>query len=105
MEVWQALEFQLWLNTPEDYLEDFLVLFPHYIKMFRTSLPKFIELGMIHPRACELSAKDIFFGSVLAAIKASGVQLSDNKKQILRAVTDCWQKAKDAGDLIESHIH
>ena len=105
VEVWQALDFQLWLNTPEDYLEDFLELFPYHIKMFRTSLPKFIELGMIHPRACQLAAKDIFFGSVLAAIKTSGVLLSDKKKQMLLAVTDCWQKAKDAGDLIESHIH
>lgn len=93
--------------TPEDYLNDFLAVFP--IKkskkmIFKASLPKIIDLALIHARACEFTAKDIFFGCILAAIKVVPVNLSENEFGLLMSANGNWEKAELVGQIIEEQM-
>lgn len=75
--VWSALHFRMMFTTTEDFLNTFLALFPYYSKMFKLALPKYIELGLIHPLACEFTSEEIVYGAVLALIEVSGVDMKD----------------------------
>lgn len=87
--------------TPDEYLEPFLSSFPFYQDFFRSEVPKYLELGAMHPRACEFTTEEMFYGAVLVALQAPGVVVSVRKERILLEMTKCWGRASKSALLIK----
>lgn len=63
----RSLSFVFRYTSPNDYLDIFMERFPFFPK-FRKAIPKFIELAMMRPNACEYKAEELFFGAVLSIV-------------------------------------
>jgi hypothetical protein len=63
----RSLAFVFRFTSPDNYLDIFIERFPFFPKL-RNVIPKFIELALMRPCACEFNAEEIFFGAVLSII-------------------------------------
>lgn len=104
MDIYKCLNYELRYITPDEFKLDFFDRFPHYNKVFRYSLPKFIQLALLHPQACEFKAEEIFYGAVVTTIKKADIKMNDSKKITLLAMTNCWEKAVLISEMIQKQI-
>jgi hypothetical protein len=68
--------------------------------MLRNHLLRFVELGLLHPSACEFTAQEMFYGAVIVFLKATRALVDNRKRKILSEITDCWGRATAAAILI-----
>ena len=88
-------------KSPEDFLNEFLLVFPSHKKLFKNAMPSIIDLALIHSRACEFTAEEIFFGAILAALKIVPINLTDSDFEDLLCLTDKWESSQVVCQMIE----
>ncbi len=73
--VMRSVSFVFRYTTPNDYLDNFMERFPFFPK-FKKVIPKFIELALMRPHACEFTAEELFYGAVIALIQLHKLTIS-----------------------------
>lgn len=67
--------------------------FPFAREAFLTTLPKFIELELIHPASFGYSAEELFYGAVLMVLYRPEVKVTAEMNEVLSDLTACWGRA------------
>lgn len=70
-----ALSFNLRYTTPNDYFPIFFHCFPWYPQL-EEAINMVLKLVLALPEACEYTAEQVFYGSVLAILAYRGVIIS-----------------------------